>query len=71
MMTEEFDEDTPPEYVAANERLYKALGLMPQDGDLRALTLDLLRAGWPASTATTRTRSTSCREPGGSAATRR
>ena len=45
MMTEFFDQDTPPEYVAANERLYKALGLMPQDGDLRALTLDLLSAG--------------------------
>ena len=28
-LTEQFDEDTPPEYVAANERLYKALGLMP------------------------------------------
>ena len=45
MLTEQFDEDTPPEYVAANERLYKALGLMPQDGDLRDLTLDLLSGG--------------------------
>jgi len=44
-LTEQFDEDTPPEYVAANERLYKALGLMPADGDLRQLTLDLLTAG--------------------------
>ena len=44
-LTEQFDADTPPEYVAANERLYKAMGLMPQDGDLRQLTLDLLSAG--------------------------
>ena len=29
MLTEQFDEDTPPAYVAANERLYKALGLIP------------------------------------------
>ena len=27
--------ETPPEYVAANERLYKALGLLPADADLR------------------------------------
>ncbi len=45
MMTELFDADTPPGYVAANERLYKALGLMPQDANLRQLTLDLLSAG--------------------------
>ena len=29
MLTKEFDEETPPEYIAANERLYKALGLIP------------------------------------------
>ena len=28
MITEEFDEETPPAYLAANERLYKALGLI-------------------------------------------
>ena len=27
--TEQFDEDSPPAYVAANERMYKALGLLP------------------------------------------
>ena len=37
MLAEEFDKQTPPEYVAANERLYKALGLLPADADLRTL----------------------------------
>ncbi|MGH2477827.1 MAG: hypothetical protein ACRDIL_21470, partial [Candidatus Limnocylindrales bacterium] len=37
-----FDEDNPPEYVAGTERLFKALGLMPQDQSLRALFLDLI-----------------------------
>jgi hypothetical protein len=45
MITEQFDEETPPAYVAANERLYKALGLIPADADLRDLTLDLLSGG--------------------------
>lgn len=45
MLTQQFDEETPPEYLAANERLYKALGLMPQDGSLRDLSLDLLSGG--------------------------
>lgn len=45
MITQQFDEETPPEYVAANERLYKALELIPADDDLRELTLDLLSGG--------------------------
>ena len=45
MLTEQFDEETPPEYVAANERFYKALGLIPAESDLRDLTLDLLSGG--------------------------
>jgi hypothetical protein len=45
MITELFDEETPPDYVAANERLYKALELIPADADLRELTLDLLSGG--------------------------
>ena len=45
MLTAEFDADSPPEYVAANERLYKALGLIPADADLRTSTLDLLSGG--------------------------
>jgi len=45
MLTAQFDTDSPPEYTAANERLYKALGLIPQDADLRQLSLDLLGAG--------------------------
>lgn len=45
MITEMFDEETPPEYVAATERLYKAFDLIPADADLRELTLDLLSGG--------------------------
>lgn len=45
MITEQFDEETPPEYVAASDRLYKALGLIPADADLRTLILDLLSGG--------------------------
>ena len=45
MLTEQFDKDAPPSYVAANAQLYKALGLIPADSDLRTLTLDLLGGG--------------------------
>jgi len=44
-ITEQFDAETPPAYIAATERLYKALELIPPDADLRALTLDLLSGG--------------------------
>lgn len=37
-----FDEDNPAEYVAATERLFKALGLMPQADSLKALFLELI-----------------------------
>jgi len=37
-----FDEDNPPEYIAANERMYKAFGLMPEDQSLRKTFLDLI-----------------------------
>ena len=37
-----FDNDNPAEYVAAYERLIKAMGLMPQDQVLRDVFLDLL-----------------------------
>lgn len=37
-----FDEDNPPEYVAASERLLKAFGLMPQDQSLKELYLELI-----------------------------
>jgi len=40
-----YEEDSPPEYVAANERFYKALGLLPQDESLEDLTLELLSGG--------------------------
>lgn len=39
---EDFDTDNPVEYVAANERLYKALGLMPEGDSLRELFLELI-----------------------------
>ena len=42
ILTKMYDEGTPPAYLAGQERLYKALGLMPQDGSVRDLTLDLL-----------------------------
>ena len=45
LITQLFDEETPPAYLAANERLYKALGLIPSDAKLRDLTLDLLSGG--------------------------
>ena len=45
MLTQEFDRQSPPDYVAANERLYKALGLIPADSNLRDLTLDMLSGG--------------------------
>ncbi len=45
LVTEQYDEDSPAEYVAANERIYKALGLLPESMDLRATTLEMLEAG--------------------------
>ncbi len=45
MLTADYDKDSPPAYVAANERMYKALGLLPADADLKAMSLDLLSAG--------------------------
>jgi hypothetical protein len=39
---EDFDKDNPPDYVAANGRLYQALGLLPPDADIRTLFLDLI-----------------------------
>ena len=37
-----FDEDNPPDYIAANERLYKAFGLVAADQSLKQLYLDLI-----------------------------
>jgi len=45
MITQQFDQDTPPAYLAATERLYKALGLIPASSNLRTLSLDLLGGG--------------------------
>jgi len=45
LITQQFDAETPPAYLAANERLYKAFGLIPIDAKLRDLTLDLLSGG--------------------------
>ncbi len=38
----DFDTDNPAEYVAANERLYKALGLLEEDASLRDVYLELI-----------------------------
>ena len=45
ILTKQFDQDTPPAYLAANERLYKSLGLIPADSSLRNISLDLLSGG--------------------------
>ena len=45
ILTQQFDQDAPPAYVAATERLYKALGLIPAGASLRTLSLDLLSGG--------------------------
>lgn len=42
MNAESFDEDNPPDYVAGQERLYKALGLMSEDASLRDTFLALV-----------------------------
>ena len=42
--TADFDKDNPPEYIEANERLYKALGLFDEDQSLRELFLKLLES---------------------------
>jgi hypothetical protein len=41
-VSKSFTEDNPPEYVAASERLLKAMGLMPEADSLKDLYLDLL-----------------------------
>ena len=38
-------EETPPEFIAAQERLYMALGLLPADASLEDLTIELLSGG--------------------------
>ncbi len=45
LLSATFDEEAPPAYVAATDRLYKALGLLPPDADLKTLSLDMLSAG--------------------------
>lgn len=45
MVQQLYEEETPPELVAGNERAYKALGLMPADESLRDLTIELLSGG--------------------------
>ncbi len=37
-----FDKDNPPALIAANERVYKALGLLPADANLKDLYVKLL-----------------------------
>jgi hypothetical protein len=45
MIVEQFDKEAPPSYIAANERLYNALGLIPPGSSLRDMTHDLLGGG--------------------------
>lgn len=38
----DFDKDNPADYIAASERLYKALGLLEEDASVRDLFLELI-----------------------------
>jgi hypothetical protein len=40
-----YREESPPELVAANERFYKALDLLPADASLEDLTIEMLSGG--------------------------
>ena len=40
----DFDKDNPADYVAANERLYKAFGLLEEGDSLKTLFLDLIES---------------------------
>jgi hypothetical protein len=40
-----YHEESPPELVAANERFYKALNLLPDDASLEDLTIEMLSGG--------------------------
>ena len=40
-----YHEETPPALVAANERFYKALDLLPDDASLEDLTIEMLSGG--------------------------
>ena len=42
LVADSFEKDNPKEVVKANERLYKALGLLPEDASLSKLYIDLL-----------------------------
>lgn len=44
VIRESFDTDYPPEAVAADERLYKGLGLLPESADLTDVYVDLLES---------------------------
>ena len=39
---DQFDKDNPPAEIAANERMYKALGMLPADASLHDLYVELL-----------------------------
>jgi hypothetical protein len=43
-VTELFEADNPPDYVAASEKSLKAFGLLPQDASLQGLYLEALRS---------------------------
>jgi hypothetical protein len=40
-----YEEESPPELVAANERFYKAFGLLPPEASLGDLTVEMLSGG--------------------------
>ena len=71
VLKDSFSEDYPPDQVAADERLYHGLGLLPKDDKLADLYIDLLRARSPASTTRRRRSCTSSRSRAASARWRR
>jgi len=42
LTSDQFDKDNPPTEIAANERMYKALGMLPADASLHDLYVQLL-----------------------------
>ena len=72
MLTKQFDEETPPAYLAAKERFYKALGLIPADAEpADPHPRPAERRRRRRSTGTTRASSTSSRRPARPAPTER
>ena len=70
-MSASFAKDNPPELVAANQRLFELMGLVPAGSSLADLYVEAARAARsPATTTRTRSSSSSCRSPAASGPSR-